>query len=350
MKDAAKALLWIDDGLLPDNASVQLLERAGYRVHCAVTGTAGLAMTRTGQYDGILLDLRLPDIPGLAVLATLRAESINTPVMVLTAFGEANAEFAARRFGADAFEYKPLFGDDLPMAVERFLGREGFAGTAVGPRREDVLPPEVRVNCLSIAALLKGLHRLSRSHPVAAGPAAVDIRESVKTALVRALADSNLPMPLFVACAAALKSTMDVEAAAGSWRDWAGEAEETIHEALSRRDPSDSRVVSALAMVEEHAAQRKRLKREDAARIQGVDASHLSRLVRSETGFEFTAWRTAHLLRPSLRALAETNEHVQQIACRLLRFSDETQFTHEFHRMFGLSPTEFRQSWKSQAR
>jgi two-component system response regulator YesN len=123
-----------------------------------------------------------------------------------------------------------------------------------------------------------------------------------------------------------------------------------ILETMGRPAPSDSRVLAALDMLEAATALGKRLKLEDVAKAQNVDASHLSRLVKAETDFEYTDWRTAFLLRASLRPLTETNEHVKQIACRLLRFRDETQFTHEFGRMFGLSPTEFRQTWQMRAK
>ena len=61
MKDVTSlALLWIDDEITRDSAVVRLLELEGYKVDCAVSGTAGLAMARAGEYQGILLDLRLP--------------------------------------------------------------------------------------------------------------------------------------------------------------------------------------------------------------------------------------------------------------------------------------------------
>jgi DNA-binding response OmpR family regulator len=191
---------------------VKLLEFEGYKVDCAVTGAAGLAMARTGEYQGILLDLRLPDIPGLAVLATLRAESIRTPVLVLTGFGHADSGFAAGHLGAKGFKSKPLIGDDLAHAVEWLLQRAS-PQFADGERGEDVLPAKARAQYSSIAALLEGLHRLSRNQRVVADSTALDIRRSVQAAIVRALTSSDLPVPAFLACAAALKRTTDAEPA-----------------------------------------------------------------------------------------------------------------------------------------
>jgi transcriptional regulator GlxA family with amidase domain len=149
--------------------------------------------------------------------------------------------------------------------------------------------------------------------------------------LIRLLVDPGLSMPAFLACAAALRMTK------GGRR-----SPEKPITPTPRDRCRDARVMAALGMLELAAAQGKRLKAEEIARSQGVHASHLGRLVSHHTGFDFTEWRTAFLLRPALAMLADTNEHVKQIGCRLLGFSDKTQFTHEFSRLFGLSPTEFR--------
>jgi DNA-binding response OmpR family regulator len=124
------ALLWIDDELAPANIEIRYLQRQGYRVDYAVTGSNGLALARAGGYDGILLDLHLPDIPGLSVLATLRAENISTPVLVVTGFGDSESARVAGRFGANEFRAKPIFIDELELAVERLT--RGPASEAPG--------------------------------------------------------------------------------------------------------------------------------------------------------------------------------------------------------------------------
>jgi AraC-like DNA-binding protein len=95
-------------------------------------------------------------------------------------------------------------------------------------------------------------------------------------------------------------------------------------------------------MLESAAGDRKRLRGKSIATQKAVSPSHLSGLVHHETGFYFTEWRSAYLLRPALPLLTNTHEHVKQIACRLLGFSHESQFNHEFKALLGLSPTEFR--------
>lgn len=195
----------------------------------------------------------------------------------------------------------------------------------------------------SLVVLLEGLHGVA--------PGAVEStaslgasRQALKRALVRALLEPALSTTRFLACAAALKLVACADENA-SPISLAERAQQLILGTLERPAPKDARVIAALDMVDMAAACGKRLRLKDAAKVQGVESSHLSRLIAAETGYYLTDWRTACLLRSSLPALVDTNEHVKQIACRLLRFSDETQFTREFHRMFGLCPTDFRRAW-----
>jgi two-component system copper resistance phosphate regulon response regulator CusR len=96
------------------------LERQGYEVRCAYSGTE--ALERTGPENGaepidlIVLDLGLPDIDGLDVLRELKARGSDVPVLVLTARTEESDRAAALRLGAVEYLTKPLPFPD-------FLGR-----------------------------------------------------------------------------------------------------------------------------------------------------------------------------------------------------------------------------------
>ncbi|MGH9240173.1 MAG: helix-turn-helix domain-containing protein [Vicinamibacterales bacterium] len=166
-------------------------------------------------------------------------------------------------------------------------------------------------------------------------------RDYIETLADRLLEKADLPMPAFLAGAATLKSTVTADPAESVF-SLADKAQTIVLETLGRPKPRDSRVTAALAMLESAVANGKRLKGKEIAANKGMDAAHLSRLVHAESGFHLTEWRTGYLLRPSLTALAETKEHVKQIACGLLHFNHQGQFDKEFERLFGLTPTEFR--------
>ena len=343
-------ILWIDDEISPESDTVALLQLDGFRVHCAATATAGLAMARAGRYEGIVLDLRLPDMSGLSVLATLRSERITTPILMLTGFGDFESSRVAGRLGADAFEAKPLWGDDLTAAVRRLISRtpsEAAVGGG-GP----TLPGDSRTTLACLATLFEVLQRLSRSthrKEDVASPGVSTSGEAIATtlvaALVRAVADPALPIQVFLACASALRGPAFSDQPE-TVSERVARAEALILGAVGRPDPSDPRVVTAIAQLESAATRHERLTIERIAETQRIDPSHLGRLIKTETGFDSTEWRTAILLRPSLAALVKTDEDVKQIARILLGFRHESQYNHEFCRYFGLSPTEFRQIWR----
>jgi DNA-binding response OmpR family regulator len=95
------------------------LERQGYEVRCAYSGSEALEWTgKDGAepIDLIVLDLGLPDIDGLDVLRELQARGSDVPVLVLTARTEESDRAAALRLGAVEYLTKPLPFPD-------FLGR-----------------------------------------------------------------------------------------------------------------------------------------------------------------------------------------------------------------------------------
>jgi CheY-like chemotaxis protein len=331
------ALLWIDDELAPANIEIRYLQRQGYRVDYAVTGSNGLALARAGGYDGILLDLHLPDIPGLSVLATLRAENISTPVLVVTGFGDSESARVAGRFGANEFRAKPIFIDELELAVERLT--RGPASEAPGSLKAAGMGDELSLGFTAVARLLEHLHHLSK--PDLSSARQFDSYSTIAVELVSALANRALPMVAFLACAAALRRAMAVEGE--PLYQQVGHAQESIVAALARPGLRDPRVVAAIDATRVAAANQTRLTMEKIAESKNVSPEHLGRLVKQQTGFEFTEWRTAFILRPSVAALLETNEDVKQIVGGRLDFKHVSQFDTEFHRFFGLTPTRFRQ-------
>jgi YesN/AraC family two-component response regulator len=338
------SLLWIDDEISSDQSSVRVLEVEGFRVHCAVTGSAGLAMARARRYHAILLDLRLPDMPGLAVLEILRSEDPSTPVLILTGFGDFETARAAGRLGVDGFEIKPLFGDDLLVAVLNILPLETTEVT-----NEPVRPRNVRAGLGSLATLLELLHRVlektssPRSESTAHSVRQEDVSRTLKSALVRALASPDLPMPIFLACALALRR-LTADDGSATPADEATGIERMILDALARPESSDRRVRSAIEMIRTAARTHRRPTIEAIAKTLNIDPTHLGRLISTDSGFGFRDWRTAFMLRPSVSRLLETNDAVKEIACGFLDFSHLSQFDREFHRFFGVTPTEFRHS------
>jgi CheY-like chemotaxis protein len=353
-----RRVLWIDDEISSTDPLVFFLERHGIQVRCAVTGAAGLLLARRGEYQGIVLDLRLPDVPGLSVLARLRADGIDTPVLVLTGFGDVESALVAGRLGASGFKRKPLFIDDFLVVVERFL--DGVAPEASTPSDDgsDALGyPAVSTGFGALADLLDCLHGLSHERPMQEGRGRSDRAQADLNAgtgdavgrklvwgLIRALADPGLPMPAFLTCAQALRRAVTADAADSPWM-LAALAQDSVLQILATPAPADPRVVTTMSMLECSGV--KRLTLEEIADVTNIDPAHLGRLIEAETGFNVWSWRTGTLLRASVRHVIETDEQVKHIAYRVAGYKHESQFDRDFREMFGLAPTELRRFWRT---
>jgi len=111
MNDVATVLI-IDDEPQMRRLLGVTLEASNYKVVEAVNGAEGILAAAQRRPDVILLDLGLPDIDGLTVLARLREWS-KTPVIVLTARDREEDKIAALDHGADDYVTKPFHSGEL---------------------------------------------------------------------------------------------------------------------------------------------------------------------------------------------------------------------------------------------
>jgi len=86
----------------------QGLTEAGFVADLARTGPDGLHLAQTGDYDLVVLDVMLPEMDGWQVLATLRGESNQTPVLFLTARDDVADRVRGLELGADDYLVKPF--------------------------------------------------------------------------------------------------------------------------------------------------------------------------------------------------------------------------------------------------
>ncbi len=121
--DTAKVLV-VDDDPAIVALLTELLEKAGHQVAAVRTGAAAIAAGKAEPVDVLLLDVRLPDMDGLAVLQAVQAARPETAVIVMTAFG--TVEMAIQAIKAGAYDYvpKPFKLDEVRLAVQRALERK----------------------------------------------------------------------------------------------------------------------------------------------------------------------------------------------------------------------------------
>ena len=91
-----------DDGLLASSLA-RGLGADGYQVDVAADGLTGLYLARESNYDAMILDVLLPGLNGYKLLAALRAEGADLPVLMLTAKGGTWDETEGLDTGADDY-------------------------------------------------------------------------------------------------------------------------------------------------------------------------------------------------------------------------------------------------------
>jgi len=100
-----------------------MLSREGFEVTAATDGKAGLSAFRTERPDVVLLDLMLPELPGLDVLRAIRAES-STPVIVVSAKDAESDVVTALELGADDYVTKPYSIRELIARIRANVRRD----------------------------------------------------------------------------------------------------------------------------------------------------------------------------------------------------------------------------------
>src|SRR5438105_10377806 len=117
----AHVLLIDDDPALVPEQVRQAFPAPRYRVEVAGTGAEGLERVRAEAPDVILLDLRLPDQPGLDVYRQIRQIDARIPVIFVTLAKGADAAIEAMKQGAYDYLFKPLDLDQLRRVVAEAL-------------------------------------------------------------------------------------------------------------------------------------------------------------------------------------------------------------------------------------
>jgi DNA-binding response OmpR family regulator len=146
-------VLVVDDEPMVREVITSYLERDHYRVTSVGDGIAALDWLEVGRPDLVILDLMLPNVDGLSVLARLRETAADLPVIVVTARGEEPDRVLGLELGADDYLVKPFSPRELVARVGSVLRRVPTApasrrlehGSLVidGPSREVTIDGEL---------------------------------------------------------------------------------------------------------------------------------------------------------------------------------------------------------------
>jgi len=119
-----KKVLIVDDEKNLRESLVELLESENYQAEQASDGAEGLLKIRGGDFACVFLDIRMPRMDGLQVLAKLREENLTkTPVVIVSAFGDSERTIEAMRLGAFDYVTKPLDIDEILQTLNRAVAQ-----------------------------------------------------------------------------------------------------------------------------------------------------------------------------------------------------------------------------------
>jgi CheY-like chemotaxis protein/PAS domain-containing protein len=127
-----RRVLLVDEDAGVREAAHALLERAGCIVEAAPSGNLALLMARTGGYDAVIADIRLPDFSGydfmLRLQEVMQVEPL--PLILMTGFGydPGHSIVKARQAGLQAVLYKPFRLDQLLSTLEQIVTAPGPVG------------------------------------------------------------------------------------------------------------------------------------------------------------------------------------------------------------------------------
>ena len=129
------AVLVIDDEEIMRDILGTLLEREGYSVRLASSGQEGLDLARTLPFDAVIVDVMMPGIDGLQVLAELKKHDEELPVLMITAYASMESAIAAMKKGAFDYITKPFKNDEVLIVLQNAIERRQLVAENVSLRQ-----------------------------------------------------------------------------------------------------------------------------------------------------------------------------------------------------------------------
>lgn len=121
MSSPPPRILVVEDETVVRMTLTKLLERDGYDVVAVESGKEALEQIASRRFDLALIDLKLPDMDGLAVLSALRQRAPDTAAIILTAYASLETAVEALRQGAHDYLFKPCRTVELRESIRTAL-------------------------------------------------------------------------------------------------------------------------------------------------------------------------------------------------------------------------------------
>lgn len=127
-----ETIMVVDDNENATRMTARMLSGLGYDVMTAVDGPSALAQIAARHPDCILLDIMMPSMSGLEVLARLKQDPATTaiPVIMLTAKSQDDDVLTGYKEGAEYYITKPCTSRDLVYGIRLVLGKQPASDAA----------------------------------------------------------------------------------------------------------------------------------------------------------------------------------------------------------------------------
>jgi CheY-like chemotaxis protein len=129
-------------------------ERLWFTTHSAEDGKAGLSLAEQCRPDLILLDMNMPRMSGLEMLAALRKRQFGAPAILMTAYGSENVAIEAFRLGVRDYIVKPFTPEEMLGAIDRALNESRLARQQEELNRNLITAEIVRVTVVTLSHYL----------------------------------------------------------------------------------------------------------------------------------------------------------------------------------------------------
>jgi len=116
-------LLLVEDEIEIQSFVKQSLLEAGYEVHTADDGRTALQLTASHEYQGLIIDLGLPDQDGIDLILQLRSAGVRSPVLILSARRSVDDRVKGLEQGGDDYLTKPFAMAELLARMRNLLRR-----------------------------------------------------------------------------------------------------------------------------------------------------------------------------------------------------------------------------------
>ena len=120
-------ILYVEDEKFLADAVIHLLKKSDIEADWVADGEEGLELALKPNYDAIVLDVMLPSLSGLDILAAIRKKGIKTPVIMLSALGEVEDKIKGLEIGADDYLAKPFKTSELVARLKALVRRPPIA-------------------------------------------------------------------------------------------------------------------------------------------------------------------------------------------------------------------------------